>query len=248
MGPHANPYGPEVLESNPPLAIWLSAVVVAMGRLLHLPVTLVFKTLVTLLAGVSGAVCFSVLRTMQAADPNRFPAATRANDWILAFVWTVMFGVLPARDFGQRDHVLALLVLPYLITAARPLVPEAGTWPWLARLGVAAVAGVGVALKPHHLLIPVAVELLVLVKSRRLRLLEPTVFLLAGVAYLSAIQAAGAHVPDRGAAAGARHLLGFWTADASADVSCRQGAACAGADYGCPVPLARSPSTRCRPC
>ena len=188
MGPHGKPYGPEVLESNPPLAIWLSAAVVGVGRLLHLPVTFVFKTLIVLLVGVSGAVCFRLLRTMQLAEPNRFPAATQANGWILTFVWTMIFGVLPARDFGQRDHVLALLIVPYLIAAARPLVPDSGRWPVLTRLGVSAAAALGVALKPHHVVIPVAVELLLLVRSRRLRVLEPAVFLAVGVAYLSAIQ------------------------------------------------------------
>ena len=86
-------------------------------------------------------------------------------------------------DFGQRDHLVAASALPYLYAAARRARGEA------PRGGVAAavLAGVGFALKPYFLAIPVLVELGVLAGcgARRWRR-DPVPWIMAGlwVAYV----------------------------------------------------------------
>lgn len=70
-------------------------------------------------------------------------------------------------DFGQREHLMAVGALPYLLSAARR---GAGDQP-RGRIATALVAGVAFALKPHFLAVPALVELtvlLMLVPSRRL--------------------------------------------------------------------------------
>ena len=116
-----NPYGPTVFESNPPLAIWLSALVVSLAKSLGASLTVTFKVAMSLLAAVVAWVCGRLLHRLR-------PQLTRANGCFLLFAFVLIFGAVPARDFGQRDFVLTLLVLPYLIGAAlqidgRPL-PE----------------------------------------------------------------------------------------------------------------------------
>jgi hypothetical protein len=184
MGPHLNPYGPTVFESNPPLAIWLSAIPVALAALLHLSVTVVFKLMVVLVAAASAFVSARLLRRRQ-------PQLTPERLWLLGIAFLVIFGAVPARDFGQRDHILILLILPYLVAAAAWAPLAAPAMGILPRTLIALTAALGLALKPHEALIPVAVEVTVLilrVGSRRIRLLEPTIFLLAAFAYLSAIR------------------------------------------------------------
>jgi hypothetical protein len=190
MGPHFNPYGPTVFESNPPLVLWLSALVVALARLLHLSLTVTFKLAVCLLATTSAVVSAKLLpgerRHSGEARISVF-ALPRPNPWPLAIAFILIFGAIPARDFGQRDHILTLLILPYLILAATR------SSSLTLRTAVTLTAALGIALKPHQSLIPITIELLLLTQTlrvphnSRLRLLEPTLFLLAALTYLAAI-------------------------------------------------------------
>jgi len=70
--------------------------------------------------------------------------------------------LLPGYDFGQREHLMALFALPYGFLAARRI----EGLPAGRRLsaGVAVLAAIGFALKPHFLAVPALVELLVLVR------------------------------------------------------------------------------------
>jgi hypothetical protein len=59
----------------------------------------------------------------------------------------------------------------------------------LPRTLITLLAALGIALKPHQILIPIAVELALLIRRRsRPRLLEPTLFLLAALTYFLAIR------------------------------------------------------------
>ena len=172
--PHLNPYGPTVFESNPPLAIWLSAIVVQAAQLLRLPLTFVFKLAVTLIVIASAAISAKLLLCLH-------PALTRNQILLLGIAFVLTFGAIPVRDFGQRDHILALLVLPYLIASVLPSVPIP------ARIFITLTAALGLALKPHQALISIAVELTLFLKLRKPRLPEPAIFLAAAATYLAAI-------------------------------------------------------------
>jgi hypothetical protein len=150
-------YGSELFESNPPLIVWLSVVPSALAGWLHLAATAVGKFLV---CGVGLAIAFVSLRLSRRLLP-----ISRAAGWALGFVYVAAFLVMPARDFGQRDHLLALLCLPYLLSAARAMTgdPLGGWQAWL----VGFTAGAGIVLKPHQVLVPLAVELTLLTARRR---------------------------------------------------------------------------------
>jgi len=196
MGPHLNPYGPLVFESNPPLAIWLSAIVVQLAHLLHLSLTVTFKLAATLLAAGSAIASAKLLSRLH-------PALSRNQLWLLGIAFILIFGAVPVRDFGQRDHILALLVLPYLVAAALDLAGR--RLALIPRIAIALAAAFGLALKPHQALIAIAIEAtLLLTHNRRVphlmsgtigpevgsrrRILEPAVFLAAALAYLTAIR------------------------------------------------------------
>ena len=63
-------------------------------------------------------------------------------------------------DFGQREHLMAIAALPYLMLAARRMEGSGpgGGWCWASRCWPA----LGFALKPHFLAVPGLVEALVL--------------------------------------------------------------------------------------
>ena len=185
----AKPYGPEAFDSNPPLIIGLSAIPCTLATWLHLPATAIGKGLIVALGGCLWVTCLRMARAL-------VPGLPRTAVWALGFAYIVIFACLPARDFGQREHLLVLLCLPYLLAAAMALLGRPLTG-WRAT-AVGIVAGLGFALKPHNLLVPVAVESLILWKvarssprrTRPWRLLRPEALGLIGVCflYLSAIR------------------------------------------------------------
>ena len=75
--------------------------------------------------------------------------------------------VVPGRDFGQREHLMVVLSLPYLVTQVVRLgdsPPDRGSG-WL----VGAFAAVGFAFKPFFLIVPFCVALGMLLARRRFR-------------------------------------------------------------------------------
>ena len=163
-------YGPEAFDSNTPAIVWLSAIPVALARHLDLAAPAAAKLCVVLLEAAVAALCLRLLpqgvRRSRQARPQR---------WFLAAVFVAIFAVVPARDFGQRDHLTTLLLLPYLLALTAP---SRNT-----RFFTAALAAAGICLKPQLALIPLAVELYLIRKRRS----EPLIFLTIGAAFLLAI-------------------------------------------------------------
>ena len=183
-------YGPQLFDSNPPLIVWLSAVPTALAAWLHLPSTAVAKLLVVGIEAAVATICLMQLKALR-------PTLSRTALWALAFAYVVVFAIMPARDFGQRDHLLAVLCLPYLLAAAMAVegIPLAR---WKA-VSIGIAAGIGLSLKPHQLLVPIGVEAIVLWKgytrhrSKELRFLsclrpELLTLCLTCAAYLAAIR------------------------------------------------------------
>ncbi|HEV2619092.1 MAG TPA: hypothetical protein VGU23_04050, partial [Acidobacteriaceae bacterium] len=172
-------YGPEAFDSNTPAIVWLSALPVALAGRLHISLPCMAKLMMTLLEAAIAACSWRVLGRL----PIRLSSA---GGWYLAFAFVALFAVAPARDFGQRDLIAALLCLPYILVAAQPLCS------WRMRLLTAAFAAVGVCTKPQIALIPIAVELAALLLPRgpetrgRLRF-EPLVLLAGGTVFLVSI-------------------------------------------------------------
>ena len=178
-------YGPHLLESNPPLIMWMLLVPTGVARILHLPQSIVFRLFVL---AIEAAISFISLRLLRHFQPQ--PAKSRLC--ALAFAFVCVFGVIPARDFGQRDHLLVLLFLPYVLAAAL----HADSSP---RTAVASLDAARyrhhcrhrrqLLLKPHHLLVPVAIEAALFLKRRRITLRpEPLALLATCAAYLAAIR------------------------------------------------------------
>ena len=157
-------YGPAIFDSNTPAVVWLSAIPVSLAPHLHLAVPATAKLLVALLELAVAALCLQILRRL-------VPTLTRAQILFLALAFVILYAVVPARDLGQRDHLTAVLCLPYLLAATlaldgppRSSAPANGAFHPLDRLRypAALLAAVGLCLKPQQTLVPLAVETAVL--------------------------------------------------------------------------------------
>ena len=174
-------YGPRLVETNPPLIIWLSTLPAWLAAHLHLQPLLVLHSLVTLLLALTSAWSVRILR---AAGILRGRTATIAAFALLLVTQTRVLDV----DFGEREHILTLLLLPYLFAAIFSL---ARSLSLAERLALGLTAGLAASIKPQYALIPLGTELFLALWYRQLRRLwrpELLTLILTGIAYIAAVR------------------------------------------------------------
>ena len=163
-------------EVNPPLALFLKIPAVTFARATDLFEVNVFIVYVFLLSAGSILLAGHLLSAARGSD------ALARRLLLLAVFLSVLF--LPGPEFGQREHFLIIFTLPYLVLIALHVL---GQRPrrWAAILcGV--FAALGFALKPHFLIVPVALELYALLHTRRISSLlraETIAMAVTGVGY-----------------------------------------------------------------
>lgn len=170
----------DLIEVNPPLSFVLTAPAVIAARLTGLGAQPAFITYVFVLIGFS-----LVLSARQLAQLPGTTVGYRRAMLVAAFI---AMTVCPLSSFGQREHLMVILSLPYMLLFAVRL--AGGTARPGTAVGLALFAAFGFALKPYFLVVPVAFELYQLVRSRSLRaVFRPETWTLgiAMVAYLASI-------------------------------------------------------------
>ena len=143
----------DLIDVNVPTIYGVMALPVWLARRLGIAPTLAFNLFVLLMAALStGAVHRATRRVL--------PDAIILAD-ILAGVLLIGFLVTPGFVFGQREHLAAMALAPYAVCRAgrKPALPGSAF-----RAVVGVIAGVGVALKPHFLLIALGMELALLLR------------------------------------------------------------------------------------
>jgi len=180
---HAQIYGAEVMESNPPFIIWVSAIPAALSRALGQPAAFGFRICVVLLTVAILAWCLVLLRHLVAAK-------TALLGW--AFTTGLMgltFYLAKTSNAGEREHLMLLFMLPYLFGAALRL--RDSDIPQLEAFAMGLSAAAAVCCKPQHLLVVMGVELLLAVHRRSLTsLVRPEFFgvVAGGFAYLGSVE------------------------------------------------------------
>ncbi len=164
----------EIFEINPPLAFYLTVPPVAAARTFGSdPTTAYFLYCVAI--GLLSSLW--TLHILGKADlPNRDRRA-------LFYAIIVAQFVLPIAEFGQREHLMLLLAMPFFISQIfRSRLPRPGTSEQIA-LGI--TASLGLLLKPYFLLIPAAIGLMRLWQERDLKIfVDPAYLALAGATIL----------------------------------------------------------------
>ncbi len=169
------------VEVNPPLGLYLTVPPVALARLSGLFAVDLFVVYLYALIGLSLAATWMLLRSAALVPP-----ALRRGLVILA---ALILTVCPADQFGQREHFLMVLALPYLTLVALRCVGAQISGPLVGVAGAA--AALGFALKPHYLLVPVALEVYRIVMTGRMRTaMRPETLALAATCALYAASVA----------------------------------------------------------
>ena len=166
-------WGRDVIEANPPLAWYLAMPTTALAEWINLPLDWTFRATVVLAAAISSGSLMWLAPRNQSYSKSFALCATAGATLLL----------LPGREFGQREQLLAITALPYLALSALRL--DGDRMPGRrVQLLIGVVAGIGVALKPYFLAVPLMVEVALQVLGKpRPRLLRPEN--LAGTAVLA---------------------------------------------------------------
>lgn len=109
-------------------------------------------------AAFSLSFCLLLLRRDGMAERARLGVLVAL---LLSTLW------LPNQDFGQREHLFALLILPYLTLAGLRFDGKDVARSWAVAAGLA--AGAAASIKPPFVLIPLAIEVLMLWRWRSLK-------------------------------------------------------------------------------
>lgn len=130
----------DVIETNPPMAVWAYLPGIALARVLGLRPEIVTDILVFVAIGASLGVSAFILRRV----------ADFRDGAALALVAFAILAVLPAQTFGQREHIALIAMLPAF---AALMARRSGASP--PHVG-ACVAGAGLAIalafKPQFVL------------------------------------------------------------------------------------------------
>src|SRR6185312_4972006 len=148
----------EILETNPPMAVWLYALPAALERL-----TGIAAESWTILETIAGALLALWLGAcIVGTETLRLPLAVSAGVLLL----------LPVDSFAQREHFVLFGLLPWLALAWRRYESQPfQRWaPVVAGIGLA----LALAIKPHFALAVLAVAVLVSAHRRNWRLLLAT--------------------------------------------------------------------------
>ncbi len=176
-------YGSRVIETNPPLIIWFSILPVLLGRWLHLDWLLVLRAVVSAMLLGSVLWCLRILRTVRLARGT-----------VMGWLWGLALFAAEisqhGNDFGQKEQLLIILLLPFLIygvvegspglssaalSTAGPdtLLGTAGLGTaglgTAERLALGGAAGIGICLKPQDGLALAAFEIFLLLATRNWR-------------------------------------------------------------------------------
>jgi len=174
----------DIIEVNPPLNFFITAIPVYFAKVVHLPATAVYKTFIFIIAILSSLVCGSFSAKILKGSPSTL---RHLFLFLIAFIFTV----LPMRDFGQREHVFLMLCMPYFISTIAFALGEKSSIKTSLLIGIFAV--VGFLLKPFYLIIWLILETFLVVDKKNVRILyhryENIVIILVSSIYFTTLSA-----------------------------------------------------------
>ncbi len=149
-------YSQDFFEMNPPMVLYIHIPPVLLAHITKLSLISSVRIYVFLIAAFSIFLCARLLKKILKPDSHVLYFAT---------LLTLVFGyvISPASNFGQREHVAIMLIMPYLLGAVLRLQQRPLRNPVLIGL----MAGVGFAIKPHLCVTLLLVEAYLFLKARR---------------------------------------------------------------------------------
>lgn len=174
-------YVNEIFETNPPMILYLYFPVCLLAKITKIDYIIVARLYIIFLSVISTGCCYLLLKKIIQPEDRQYN---------IIFICTLFFILLllPVNAILQREHMLLIVLLPYLLAAAlalenKPIHP-------IAAIFIGLFAGVGFALKPFFLLPLCLIESLFIIKKRSLFAwvrIESVMILIVFIVYLSSV-------------------------------------------------------------
>ncbi len=169
------------VDANPPLILWISELPVELSRWTGISPQVALELYLAALLALVIPWSMRLARRVEHTGSYAFV-------WWFAVVLVYGTAVYPWQHYAQREHILIIMALPYLMMAVGRLEGVAPT-PWEA-VAAGLLASIGFSLKPYDLSIVIAVEALLAYRTRNLRnLIRPEILalVLGGFSYCVAV-------------------------------------------------------------
>ena len=148
----------DIIEVNPPLAFYLTMPPVAFARLTGIGPMACFVGYAFLLIACSLLLIHRLL--------DRQPGLSAGYRSAMLLAAATALAIAPIGVFGQREHLMLIFGLPYLFLISARLADHRCNRRFAALIGL--YAALGFCLKPHFFLVPAALELYLIARSRSL--------------------------------------------------------------------------------
>lgn len=148
----------DIIEVNPPLAFYLTIPPVAFARLTGIGPMACFVGYAFLLIACSLLLVHRLL--------DRQPGLSAGHRAAMLFAAATALAIAPIGVFGQREHLMLIFALPYLFLISARLADDRCDRRFATLIGL--YSALGFCLKPHFLLVPAALELYLIARSRSL--------------------------------------------------------------------------------
>jgi len=138
----------DFIEPNAPLASLSLIPAVWLSHVLAIPPAMAVEVTVLGIMGIVLLLCVEILHCMRATLPVLL---------LVLLTLALAFLLLPKSTFGQREHILAMLLTPYVLGCVAGC---AGVrLPTALGCAIGAAATMAVGLKPPFILVPAALEM-----------------------------------------------------------------------------------------
>jgi hypothetical protein len=176
----ADIYGLDLFEWNQPMILWALAPAVEISERHGVSIFTSARLWIGTLGGV-GLLLSAVIARYALAEER--PMVRR---YLIAVIAYALF-ILPGDAFGQREHIIMMLLMPELLL----LCAHAGNWAvpkkWVALAGIA--AGLAISVKPQYGLVVLGWEIYLVTRRGMLFFVRRDLVLLVlvGLAYWTAV-------------------------------------------------------------
>jgi len=143
----------DILEVNPPLWFWIAVPLVKLSELSGITA---YHLLVVCIVALDIAVLLLARRLCRGVQSGALI--------VLLFPMITLFAFFDM--FGQREQLVLISIVPYLILISRRIKGLETSSAMAVACG--ALAAFGIAMKPHFILVPLALEIPLLLRARRL--------------------------------------------------------------------------------
>lgn len=153
----------DFIDINPPLIFYMNMAPVVVAQTAGITLPQAFSLFVTLQLAASALLLFYLFRLeeLNLKAPARFALLLA---WILCSLFVYATG-----DYGQRDHLVMLMVFPFILV--RVIRYYGDRVSLLPSLVIGVMTGLGLSLKPNFYFIVLVPEFVALVRTRRIRTL-----------------------------------------------------------------------------